>query len=96
MHLIGDVDWAKVFGPDTPVLEIVVRGTVVYLALFVLIRVVFKRQPGAVGIADLLVVVLIADAAQNAMAGTYEFFYPKRPATTTTPPQPAPQAKGGK
>jgi uncharacterized membrane protein YcaP (DUF421 family) len=75
MQLIGDVDWAKVFGPDTPVLEIVVRGTIVYLALFILIRVVFKRQPGAVGIADLLVVVLIADAAQNAMAGTYETIF---------------------
>jgi hypothetical protein len=32
---------------------------------------------------------------EKVMAGTYEFFYPKRPATTT-PPQPAPQAKGGK
>jgi uncharacterized membrane protein YcaP (DUF421 family) len=30
-----------------------------------------KREAGAVGITDLLVIVLIADAAQNAMAGGY-------------------------
>jgi uncharacterized membrane protein YcaP (DUF421 family) len=30
-----------------------------------------KRQTGAVGIADLLVIVLIADAAQNAMGSAY-------------------------
>jgi len=32
---------------------------------------VLRREPGTVGIADLLLVVLIADAAQNAMAGEY-------------------------
>jgi uncharacterized membrane protein YcaP (DUF421 family) len=30
-----------------------------------------RREPGTVGIADLLMVVLIADASQNAMAGDY-------------------------
>jgi len=66
-----NVDLAKVFLPDTPVLEIVLRGTVTYLALFVLLRVVGKRQASGVGVTDLLVIVLIADAAQNAMAGQY-------------------------
>jgi hypothetical protein len=32
---------------------------------------VLRREPGMVGIADLLMVVLIADASQNAMAGEY-------------------------
>jgi len=52
-------------------LEIVLRGTCVYLALFVLLRVVLKRETGGMSVTDLLVVVLIADAAQNAMAGDY-------------------------
>lgn len=65
------VDWRKMFLPDTPLLEIFVRGTVVYLSLFTLLRVVLKRQSGAVGIGDLLVIVLIADASQNAMASDY-------------------------
>jgi uncharacterized membrane protein YcaP (DUF421 family) len=66
------VDWQSVFMPDTPVLEIVVRGTVMYLSLFFLLRFVLRREAGALGITDLLVIVLIADAAQNGMAGDYQ------------------------
>jgi uncharacterized membrane protein YcaP (DUF421 family) len=72
------VDWlvpedglSHLFRPDTPLLEIFVRGSVMYLGLFALLRFVLKRQAGAIGISDLLVVVLIADAAQNAMAAEY-------------------------
>lgn len=64
------MDWGAIFQPDTDPLEIFVRGTVTYLFLFVLLRVA-KRQAGALGISDLLVIVLVADAAQNAMAGEY-------------------------
>ena len=56
---------------DTPLLEIFVRGTVMYLALFLVLRLVLKREAGAIGITDLLVVVLIADAAQNGLADDY-------------------------
>lgn len=66
-----DVDWAKLFTVDTPVLEILVRGTLTYLAIFVMLRVVGRRETGSVGITNLLTVVLLADAAQNAMAGEY-------------------------
>lgn len=62
-------DWRAVFVPTTPLPEILVRGTVMYLALFLLLRVIQKREAGAVSVTDLLVVVLIADAAQNGMAG---------------------------
>lgn len=71
MEWLGGVDWAKIFVPDTPLLEILIRGTLTYLALFTLLRLVLKRQSSAMGITDLLVVVLIADAAQNAMADDY-------------------------
>lgn len=66
------VDWKNTFLPQTPPFEIVLRGTVVYLALFFLLRVVLKRQSGTTGVTDLLVIVLIADAAQNAMANDYK------------------------
>jgi uncharacterized membrane protein YcaP (DUF421 family) len=66
-----NVDLAKIFLPDTPLLEIILRGSVTYLALFAMLRVIGKRQAGGVGVTDLLVIVLIADAAQNAMAGQY-------------------------
>jgi uncharacterized membrane protein YcaP (DUF421 family) len=66
------VDWATIFVPTVPLLETFVRGTAVYLALFILLRVVLRRQAGTVGMTDLLVIVLIADAAQNAMAANYK------------------------
>ena len=65
------VDWAKVLTFDTPVLEIVVRGTLTYFAILVMLRVVGRREAGTVSITNLLTIVLLADAAQNAMAGDY-------------------------
>jgi uncharacterized membrane protein YcaP (DUF421 family) len=65
-------DWEKIFYPRTPLLEIFIRGTSVYLGIFLMLRVVLKREAGTVGMTDLLVIVLLADAAQNAMAGNYE------------------------
>lgn len=65
------MDWVKSFSLDTPPLEILVRGTVIYLALYALLRVVLKRETGITSMTDLLAVVLIADAAQNGMAGNY-------------------------
>jgi len=65
------IDWAQIFKPDLPLLEIILRGSVVYLALFCLLRLVLRRESGTLGMTDLLVIVLIADAAQNAMAGNY-------------------------
>jgi len=66
-----EIPWVSTFGAHTPVIEIFLRGTVTYLVLFSLLRVIPKREAGAAGITDLLVIVLIADAAQNAMAGAY-------------------------
>jgi len=65
------IDWEGLFVPATPPLEIVIRGTVMYLVLYTLLRVVVKRETGTTSVADLLVIVLIADAAQNGMAGDY-------------------------
>lgn len=67
MHL----DFAQMLVPDEPLLEIFVRGTLIYLGLFAMMRFLAKREAGSLGVTDLLVVVLIADAAQNGMAGDY-------------------------
>jgi uncharacterized membrane protein YcaP (DUF421 family) len=66
-----DLNLREMFGLDVALLEIIIRGTLIYLGLFALIRFVLRREAGAVGIADLLLIVLIADAAQNAMAAEY-------------------------
>ena len=65
------IEWDQLFGFSVPPLELVVRGSVMFLFLWLLFRVVIKRRVGAIGMADLLVLVIIADAAQNGMAGTY-------------------------
>jgi uncharacterized membrane protein YcaP (DUF421 family) len=51
--------------------ELVLRGTLMYWFLFLLLRFVTRRDIGSVGVADILLLVLIADASQNAMAGGY-------------------------
>ena len=66
-----DVDWAELFSFSVPVAEIAVRGTVMYWFLFLLFRFVVRRDAGGVGMADILVLVIVADAAQNAFAGEY-------------------------
>jgi uncharacterized membrane protein YcaP (DUF421 family) len=63
--------WDQVFLPTNSVLEIFVRGTIMYLVIFALMRFVLKRQAGGLNISDVLLVVLLADAAQNGMAGEY-------------------------
>jgi uncharacterized membrane protein YcaP (DUF421 family) len=68
---VNPVDWHGLWAFSVHPLELVLRGSVVYLALFALFRFVLRREAGTMGIADLLLVVLVADAAQNAMAGEY-------------------------
>jgi uncharacterized membrane protein YcaP (DUF421 family) len=65
------LDWGEIFGVSTSPLELMIRGTAMYLFLFLVFRVVVRRRVGAVGMADILVLVIIADAAQNGMAGEY-------------------------
>ena len=64
------VEWDKLFVFTVSPLELFIRGSIIYLFILVLMR-ALRREPGTVGIADLLMVVLIADASQNAMAGEY-------------------------
>jgi uncharacterized membrane protein YcaP (DUF421 family) len=65
------VDWHQVLFPTTPLVEILFRGSVMYLALFFMLRFIIRREAGALGITDVLLLVLLADAAQNGMAGEY-------------------------
>src|SRR5687768_17792047 len=65
------VQWNEIFDLTVSPIELFIRGSIIYLFIFVLMR-MLRREPGTVGIADLLMVVLIADASQNAMAGDYQ------------------------
>jgi len=65
------IDLAKILLPDESPIELVLRGSILYLAIFLLLRFGPRRETGTLSRADLLVIVLIADAAQNGMAGNY-------------------------
>lgn len=65
------MDWSEIFRFSMNPLELVVRGSLIYGILFVAFRVILHRDVGAIGIADVLFIVIVADASQNAMAGQY-------------------------
>jgi len=54
-----------------PIVELVLRGSLTYLVLFILLRFFLERVTGTLSIGDLLIIVLVADAAQNAMSAGY-------------------------
>lgn len=68
--LVVDIDWEKMFVPSVSLLEIMFRGTLTYWFCYLYVR-FFKRGAGQIGISDLLLITLISDASQNAMAGEY-------------------------
>lgn len=63
------LDWAEVFRLRVPVGETLLRGTVMFLAIYAITRVVGKREAGAHSLTDLLVLVLVASAAAPGLAG---------------------------
>lgn len=71
MDLIWKLDWHDLLVPETGLLDIFVRGTFIYFFLLILLR-IFRRPAGAVAVSDMLVIVLLADASQNAMAHEYK------------------------
>lgn len=71
MSSLFSVDWRELFIPNLSLVELFIRGSIVYLVLFGVLRSLPSRQLGSLAITDLLVVVLFAEAAQNAMARDY-------------------------
>jgi uncharacterized membrane protein YcaP (DUF421 family) len=61
----------ELFEVRMPVAELVIRGSAIFWFLFLIFRFVMRRDVGALGVADVLLLVIIADASQNAMAGNY-------------------------
>jgi uncharacterized membrane protein YcaP (DUF421 family) len=66
------VDWSELFGFSVNPVEIFVRGTVIYWFIFFLFRFLLRRDIGAIAITDVMLLVLIADAASNGMSGGYD------------------------
>ena len=71
MEKLFDVDWRTMFVPSSSILEIIIRGSLTYWFVFLYIRFV-RRSSGQLNVTDILLITLISDASQNAMAGSYE------------------------
>lgn len=54
---------------SVPVLEIVGRTVIVYVAVLALLRIAGKRELGQMSVSDLVVILVIANAVQNALNG---------------------------
>jgi uncharacterized membrane protein YcaP (DUF421 family) len=65
------VDWQSVSVPGMGLAEVIIRGSIMYLCMFAILRFVGRRQAGHFGPAHLLVIVMIADAAQNGLGKDY-------------------------
>lgn len=63
------MDWDTILTPTMPLPEAFLRGTITYLALLALMRIVGRRETGGLGITDVLLVVLVADAAGVGLLG---------------------------
>jgi uncharacterized membrane protein YcaP (DUF421 family) len=55
--------------PTNSLLNSVIRGSVVYLALFGALRLFNNRRSGSIGVSDLLLITLASGAVQSSMVG---------------------------
>lgn len=60
-------DWQRVFALDTPLLELIARGSVLYLGILLLMRFMPRRSAGELAVMDLIFLFLIAEGASHAL-----------------------------
>nr|WP_269142361.1 YetF domain-containing protein [Sphingomonas sp. IC-11] len=60
-------DWLDVFGPETPLFELLARGSALYFGVLALVRLMPRRTGGELATMDLIFVLLIAEAAAHAL-----------------------------
>ena len=65
------MDASSLFALNVSPWELMIRGSVMYWFLFLVFRFLLRRDVGSIGVADVLLIVLIADASQNAMTADY-------------------------
>jgi uncharacterized membrane protein YcaP (DUF421 family) len=63
-------DWAGMLVPDVSLVESFARASVVYLSLLVLFRVAMNRQVGAIGLPDVMLVVLVSECVSQALSAS--------------------------
>lgn len=69
MYGVAGIDWGSVFVPDLSLAESFLHGSAVYLSLVVLFRLTMQRQAGAIGLPDVMLVVLVSECVSAALGG---------------------------
>ncbi|TJZ73599.1 DUF421 domain-containing protein [Chitiniphilus eburneus] len=63
------MDWDIVLEINQPIWETLLRGTAIFWMLFLIFRLILRRDSGSVNISDVLLIVIISEAIQQPMAG---------------------------
>lgn len=61
------MDWLALFDPTTPILETILRGSLIYLGVIVFLRLAGARETGSISVTDLVVILLISEAVATAL-----------------------------
>lgn len=67
-----DVQWDALFELNVAPLELFIRGTLMYWFILIALRIAGRRDLGSLGVTSILLLVLIAEGAANAMSAEYE------------------------
>ena len=60
-------DWSGVFALETPLVELAIRGVLLYLAILFLLRVLPRRMTGELAAMDLVLILLITESAAHSL-----------------------------
>lgn len=61
--------WSELMHTEIPILGLVIRAAVIYLAVLILLRISGKRQMGQMSATEFVAILLISNAVQNSMNG---------------------------
>lgn len=64
-------DWGGFLLPDAPIVELVLRAAIIYLFLFLVMRLQGRRIFGGFALSDLLVMLLLAVAVREGVTGGF-------------------------
>jgi uncharacterized membrane protein YcaP (DUF421 family) len=64
-----EIEWSELFGISISPLELIIRGSVVYVGLLALLAVARNREAGPMNQGNMLVIVLMAAATHHALVG---------------------------
>ena len=63
------IQWSGLWDPTHSLINSIIRGTIVYLGLYVMLRMMNNRRSGSIRLSDLLLITLVSSAVQNSMVG---------------------------